>query len=137
MTTATCTWSAVKRPSGKSYDVQTENGIRVTAWPVAKQCHARVLACMMNGTPDGHGSAHPIDHRLILRALAITRAFYRWEASDSSRNFPAAVHSWNDYATRTEVWSRDGKLEATDATATMEGWERLAGILPTIEGGDR
>ena len=138
MTTVSMTWAPVKRPSGACYDVQSEGGIRCTAWPIAKLCHAKLLSALMQGTPDDAGDCSPSHRLTILRVLAVTRAFYRFEASDRSRNFPDAVRAWNAYVERTIVVENQGRLEAIDKGCRMGGWTELPGILPMIaQGGDR
>lgn len=121
------TWRPVKRPSGECYDVASENGIRCTPWPVAKLCHARVLATLVNGTPDD-GS----DRVSILRVMAINKAFYRWEATDKSRNYPEAVASWNAYVPTIQVVENGGRLEAIRAEERLPDWKPLPGIVPII-----
>lgn len=132
-----CTWRPVKRPSGTCYDVSSENGIRITPWPIAKLCHAKVLGVLVAGVADDTDQTTEHGRLTILRVLAITRAFLRFEVSDRSRNFPAAVTAWNAYVARTRVMvGPSGLPEAMDANSTMLGWTDLPGILPTIaEGG--
>ena len=133
-----CTWRPVKRPSGTCYDVVSENGIRVTPWPIAKLCHAKVLGVLVAGVADDTDATTDHGKQTILRVLAITRSFLDFEASDRrSRNFPEAVTAWNAYVARTRVMvAPNGMPEAMPADSTMLGWTDLPGILPTIaEGG--
>jgi len=130
---ASFTWSAIKRPSGTCYDVASENGIRCTPWPIAKLCHARVLAGLVNGTPDNAGDCDPAHKLAILRVMAISKAFYRWEATDRSRNYPEAAASWNAYVPTIQVVENNGRLEAIRTDERMLGWTPLPGIVPTIK----
>ena len=126
-------WRPVKRPSGTCYDVATENGIRMTAWPIAKLCHAKVLAALVLGTSDEQDGVSEHSKLAVLRCIAITRAFYRWEANDRSRNFPEAVASWNAYVPTVRVWtSPDGRVDACSAGERMAGWTELPNIVPSI-----
>lgn len=128
-----CAWRPVKRPSGTSYDVATDNGIRCTPWPVTKLCHARVLAMLMNGVPDDIDPCSEHGKITILRVHATTKAFYRWEAVDRSRNVPEAVAAWNAYVDRTHVMaSPTGAVSAMDVGSAMLGWTDLPGILAKV-----
>lgn len=130
--TVSMTWAPVKRPSGSCYDVASENGIRCTPWPIAKLCHARVLATLVNGTPDNAGDCDPAHKQAILRVLAINQAFYRWEAVDRSRNYPEAVAAWNRYVPTIKVVSLDGRLSAIRTDEVLLGATELVGIVPAI-----
>lgn len=127
------TWEPVKRASGECYDVATANGIRVTPWPIRKLCHARVLAMLTNGVPDDLDPCSEHGKQTLLRVHATSRAFYRWEAVDRSRNVPEAVASWNAYVDKTRVMvSPTGACDAMDVDSTMPGWTDLPGILARI-----
>lgn len=126
------TWKPVKRESATCYDVASENGIRCTPWPIAKLCHAKIRATLMQGTYDNPDVSTRSGADTLLRVTAHNAAFYRWEASDRSRNLPEAVRSWNRYVAETRVMSLDGHLSAIRADEVLPGATELPGILPTI-----
>lgn len=132
------TWRAEKRTDqhGTWYTVVSENGIRVTPYGLDRLAHARVLATLVQGTPDDAGDMDPAHKLAILRVFAILRAVERWSRTDRSRSHADAVASWNRFVPTARIFEADGRVECTDATHRMLGWRELPGILPLIaEGG--